>query len=199
MIVIDASVAVKWYLPECGTDAAIELAANGNQLAAPELIRLEVVSAITRRVRVGETSAGDARAQCDRWLNNLTDGAVSLVPEQDLLHDSIDLSLKLKHPLLDCMYLAAARRLEAHLLTADRVFHDRAKPFYKNISILHSAIRPMRFSSNYLDLSNNFYHLVRRVVRAGQTHLRLKGITRQAVSSSHLSADLHPCPFHLDG
>jgi predicted nucleic acid-binding protein len=136
MIVIDASVAVKWYLPECGTDAAIELAANGDQLVAPELIRLEVISAITRRVRVGEATASEAKAQCERWLTHLTDGVVSLVPEQDLLHDSIDLSLKLKHPLLDCMYLAAARRVEAHFLTADRVFHDRAKPFYKKISML---------------------------------------------------------------
>ncbi len=139
MIVIDATVAVKWYLPERGTEAALDLAAGGNRLAAPELIRLEVISTITRRVRGSEATAGEAKAQCERWLNNLKDGAVSLVPEHELLHDSIDLSLKLKHPVVDCLYLAAARLLEAPLLTADRVFHDRAKPFYKKISLLKGS------------------------------------------------------------
>ncbi|HVS39327.1 MAG TPA: type II toxin-antitoxin system VapC family toxin [Gemmataceae bacterium] len=136
MIVIDANVAVKWYLPEKGTEAAIELTTGGNRLVAPELIRLEVLSAITRGVRNNKATASEARAQCERWLNNLTDGALALVPEHSLLHDAIDLSLKVKHAFLDCMYLAVARRLEAPLLTADRPFHDRVKPFYKRISLL---------------------------------------------------------------
>ena len=136
MIVIDANVAVKWYLPENGTAAAIELTTGGNRLIAPELIRLEVLSAITRGARNNKATASEARAQCERWLNNLTDGAVSLVPEQDLLQDAVELALKVKYALLDCMYLAVARRLEAPLLTADRPFHDRVKPFYKEISLL---------------------------------------------------------------
>ncbi len=141
MIVIDANVAVKWYLPENGTEAAIELTTSGNRLIAPELIRLEVLSAITRGVRNNKATASEARAQCERWLNNLTDGAVSLVPEQDLLQDAVELALKVKHALLDCMYLAVARRLEAPLLTADRPFHDRVKPFYKKISLLPGCER----------------------------------------------------------
>ena len=88
---------------------------------------------------MGEATASEAKAQCERWLTNLTEGVVSLVPEQDLLDDSIDLSLKLKHPLLDYVYLAAARRVEAPFLTADHVFHDRAKPFYAKSSMLASC------------------------------------------------------------
>ena len=141
MIVIDANVAVKWYLPENGTEAAIELTTTGNRLIAPELIRLEVLSAITRGVRNNKATAGEARAQCERWLNNLADGAVSLVPQEDLLQDAVELALKVRHALLDCMYLAVARRLEAPLLTADRPFHDRVKPFYKKISLLPGCER----------------------------------------------------------
>jgi len=136
VIVIDASVAAKCYLPERGTEAAIELMASGTRLVGPDLIRLEVLSAITRRVRRGEAKAAEAKVQCERWLNNLNDGALALVPEHDLLHDAIELSLKVKHGLADCLYLAAARRLDAPLLTADRPFHDRAKPFYKKVSML---------------------------------------------------------------
>ena len=51
MIVIDASVAAKWYLPEKGSDAAVELQEGPDQLFAPDLIRMEVAGSITRRVR----------------------------------------------------------------------------------------------------------------------------------------------------
>ena len=136
MIVIDANVAAKCYLPERGTAAAVELMTGATRLMGPELIRLEVLSALTRRVRNGEATAAEARAQCHRWQANLRDGAVSLVPEVDILDDAIELSLKIKHPLVDCMYLAVAKRLDAPIVTADRPFHDRAKTFYKKISML---------------------------------------------------------------
>lgn len=136
MIVLDASVVAKAYVPERGTDAAIELMTGGDRLAGPELVRLEVLSAITRRVRRGEATATEAKALCQRWLNHLGDGALALIPENDLLHDAIELSVKLKHALPDCLYLAAARRLDASLVTADRPFYERVKPSYKKVSML---------------------------------------------------------------
>src|SRR5262245_28914304 len=72
VIVVDASVAAKCYLPERGTEAAVELMTGHNRLTAPELIRLEVLSAITRCVRNGEATASESRAQCQRWLRNLS-------------------------------------------------------------------------------------------------------------------------------
>jgi predicted nucleic acid-binding protein len=136
VIVLDANIAVKWYLPERGTDAALELMTGHNRLFAPELIRLEVISAITRQVRIGEATPTETKTQCRRWLDYLSEGGVVLIPEAELLHEAIDLSTKLKHPLFDCMYLAAAQQLEAPILTADRPFFDRVKPAYKKISML---------------------------------------------------------------
>jgi predicted nucleic acid-binding protein len=54
MIVVDANVAAKWYLPELGSEAALELMDGASPLFAPDLIRLEVLAAITRCVRTGE-------------------------------------------------------------------------------------------------------------------------------------------------
>ncbi len=136
MIVVDASVAAKWYLPEHGTENALELMLGPDKLFGPEVIRFEVLGAITRRVRNGKATSAEARAQCDLWLKNLSDGAIRLVPEAELLGATVELSISLKHPLLDCFYLAAAKQLEAPLLTADRPFHDRVKPFYKKVSLL---------------------------------------------------------------
>jgi len=49
MIVVDASVAVKWFFPEAGTAEAQQVLASGDRLAAPALIRVEVAAAIARK------------------------------------------------------------------------------------------------------------------------------------------------------
>jgi predicted nucleic acid-binding protein len=136
VIVVDASVAAKWYLPEPGTEAALELMSGPNPLMAPDLIRLEVLSAITRRVRTGEATVKESEKRCEDWRRHLHAGAVSLVPESDLLDEAVRLAMEIRHTLQDCLYLAVARRLDAALITADRPFHERAKASYNRISLL---------------------------------------------------------------
>ena len=135
MIVVDANVAAKWYLPEIGTDAALELMDGPNRLFAPDLIRLEVLGSITRCVRTGEAGPDETRKRCGDWFRHLGAGAVSLIPEADLLDDALSLAL-IKHNLQDCLYLAAARRLDASLITADKKFRDRASSLDKRVSLL---------------------------------------------------------------
>lgn len=136
MIVVDASVAAKWYLLEAGSDAALELLSGPHLLFAPELIRLEVLAALTRRVRTGEAKPDETRSRCESWLRHAHSGALSLVPEHEILDDALSLSLGVPHNLQDCLYLAVARRLDAALVTADRVFHERAAPHYARVSLL---------------------------------------------------------------
>jgi len=136
VIVIDANVAAKWYLPEAGTDAALELFSGPSRLFAPDLIRLEVLAALTRRVRNGEATVEETSSRCADWLRHLRSGTVSLVAEQEILDDALALSMQIRHNLQDCLYLAIARRLDAPLITADRPFHDRALPLYGRISLL---------------------------------------------------------------
>ena len=139
MIVLDASVAVKPYLEEQGADTATDLLAGTEPLLAPELIRLEVASALCRRVRRGELEAGEAELRTQHWLAELDKGLFTLTPDRDLLPEAVALATKLKHPLADCLYLAVAIRSHALLLTADRTFHDRARPLYKKISLLSGS------------------------------------------------------------
>ena len=140
MIVIDASVAAKLYLPEIGSAAAVELQEGADQLFAPDLIRMEVAGSITRRVRADkkeERLAPDiALSRCAKWFQSLDKAFISLIPEAELLPSAVNLSVEIKHTLQDCMYLAAARSLNARLVTADRPFHDRAVRFYKHIYLL---------------------------------------------------------------
>ena len=136
MIVVDANVAAKWYIPELGSDAALELLVGPNPLFAPELIRLEVLSAITRRVRTNEATVTESQKRCDSWQRHLHAGAISVIPESEILDDAVRLAMEIPHTLQDCLYLAVAKRLDATLITADRPFHKRAKEFYDRISLL---------------------------------------------------------------
>jgi predicted nucleic acid-binding protein len=136
MMVLDASVAVKTYLEEPGSEAAAELLVGTEKLLAPELIRMEVAGALCRRVRRGELEAAEAEERAQHWLGELNKGLFTLTPDQDLIAEGVALSTKLKHPLADCLYLAVAIRFHAPLITADRTFHERARPLYKKISLL---------------------------------------------------------------
>jgi predicted nucleic acid-binding protein len=63
MIVVDASVIVKWFIPEVGDFPAKALLAAGDELIAPELARIEVASALIRRRSVGNLPARMSRAR----------------------------------------------------------------------------------------------------------------------------------------
>ncbi len=136
MIVVDASVAVKWFLPESDSDQATALLVSGRKLFAPELVRVEVASAITRRVRLGELAVPYARAACAVWRQALASGVVTLTPNDDDLEQAIQLAVDLKHPLQDCLYLACAWRLAAPLVTGDVRFQEKAKARYVGIRTL---------------------------------------------------------------
>src|ERR1700722_8424044 len=105
MIVVDASVAAKWFLPEPGAAAAVALQEGEDQLLAPDLIRLEVAAAITRRVRDPQKplTAKDAEERCGKWFRLLDNAAVELIPQEQLLAEAVKLSIDRKHPLQDCL------------------------------------------------------------------------------------------------
>lgn len=137
MIVVDASVAVKWLLPEPGSEAAMELLRGRDILVAPELIRVEVASAVTRRFRRGELSADDSKEVVRLWMDVLKEGVVQVQANLDDLREAANLAVDLRHPIYDCIYLAVARRNAARLITADRVFFEKA-------TALHPAIEKLK-------------------------------------------------------
>lgn len=136
MIVVDASVAVKWFLPEPGADAAQQLLQGSEKLVSPALIRIEVFAAFTRKVRLNELPIEDGRRACDLWSRALATGAVTLFPDERYLPGAIELALKIRHPLQDCLYLAVAEHNAAPLVTADPKFAERACRSYAGVRLL---------------------------------------------------------------
>lgn len=136
MIVVDASVAVKWFLPEPGSSAARDLLFSADKLIAPALIRVEVAAAITRKVRLAEISAAEAEAACALWMDALSKGVITLSPDGEDLMAAVALALRLRHPLQDCLYLAAAQRREGFVITADPKFAERAMQLSMDVRLL---------------------------------------------------------------
>lgn len=120
--VIDAAVAVKWFIKEDRSDAALDIVSSGTLLYAPYLILIEVAATFMKKVRRQEIDADFARSAEQTFRQRATVGLITLWPDETLLPDAIELSLRLAHPLYDCLYLALAQRVDAPLVTPDKAF-----------------------------------------------------------------------------
>jgi predicted nucleic acid-binding protein len=126
MIVVDASVIVKWFIPEVGDVPAKALLATADELIAPELARIEVASALVRKGIRQELAGTDVENTLRAWFRALSEGQIFLLPNAEDIEAAATMALELKHPLPDCLYLALAERLGVALITADRAFARRA-------------------------------------------------------------------------
>lgn len=116
-VVVDASVAVKWLVPEDGSDRAASL--RTEELFAPRLIRAEVANTLATLERRGEMSPADA---ADAFAL-FQDAPVRIIDtDADLERAALAMALRLRHPVYDCIYLSLAERIDASLVTADRRF-----------------------------------------------------------------------------
>jgi predicted nucleic acid-binding protein len=122
-LVVDASVAVKWFAPEEGHVPALQLLEDGAELAAPDLVLTEVANALHKKLRRGEATS----AQCADAVETLPSLFGQLVPSATLIREAWWLAVALDHPVYDCVYLACAEHLEARLVTADRRFAEKAR------------------------------------------------------------------------
>lgn len=114
MIVVDASVAVKWFVPEPGSAEADALIASGLSRAAPEHIAVEVGQALLRHHRAGRITLDHVRTSL-RGLQEL----VRTSPTPWLLDDAVSISATCSCSIYDALYVAAAEVWDCHLVTAD--------------------------------------------------------------------------------
>lgn len=114
-LVVDASVAVKWVLPESGSERAAAVRGSDDDLIAPSLVCAEIGSAIWRAALRGEVSAAEARDQLKIAVAHYR----RFIPLEELADTAIFLAIRLRHPIYDCLYLALAQRERCALITAD--------------------------------------------------------------------------------
>jgi predicted nucleic acid-binding protein len=113
VLVIDASVAIKWIVEEDGTADALAL--RQARLIAPDLLIAECANILWKKVRRRELSKNEAV-----FAARLLQGAdVELSPTRSLLETATVMALELDHPAYDCVYIALAAAKDCQFVTAD--------------------------------------------------------------------------------
>lgn len=137
--VIDASVAVKWYIPEPLSDAAdkyLQLYKDKQaKLLAPDLLLVEVGSVLWKKTRTNEITGDDARAIMQAFMVHCP---VSMVRSGELLPSAYDLAMAQGLTVYDSVYLALAIAAGAKLVTADSeiVKLTKRSPFSEEVILL---------------------------------------------------------------
>lgn len=123
LLVVDASVAAKWYVPEVLSEEAVRLLEAGVRgevrLIAPSLLLPELGNVLWRRHRRGDISRERVR---EAWAA-LEAAPLSFIEMGPLMPAALEVALACGCTVYDGLYvaLAEARRDEdATLLTADR-------------------------------------------------------------------------------
>ncbi len=123
ILVIDASVACKWFFEEPLSVEARTLAESGEAFAAPDMILVECANAAWRRVSGETVPLSHAQA----FLAALPQWFKILVPSGQLHETAFEMACVLGHPVYDCQYLALAEDEGTRVVTADRAFANKVR------------------------------------------------------------------------
>jgi predicted nucleic acid-binding protein len=121
-LVVDASVAIKWVVPEQDSIDAESLL-DTHRLIAPQLIYAECGNILWKLVHSGELSVDKAM----RATTLVDDFAVRTVSMRELMPKAVDLAIRMDHPAYDCFYAALAVLQDCTFVTADKKFLAKAR------------------------------------------------------------------------
>jgi len=121
--VVDTSVAVKWFLPEVHSEAALRLHAPTHQLHLPAFSIVEFGNVLCKKVRRNEVTITESES-IFALLHRLP---LTIHPDEEFLSLAFDLAHLTQRSLYDCLYLALAIGLTGEMVTADRKFFNALK------------------------------------------------------------------------
>jgi predicted nucleic acid-binding protein len=137
VIVVDASLVVKWFLPEPESDAAAQLLLENSPITGPDLLAIEVHATLVRGANMVKLNRREAETAIQRFQAMLASGEVGLIstmPPQ--IAKAAALALDLGHPLKDCIYLALAIEMACPLVTCDTKFAAKVRGVYAGVRVL---------------------------------------------------------------
>ena len=117
LLVIDASVVIKWFVSEPDSDAALRLLDVEKRFLAPDHVFAETVNVVWKHVRRRHFSTAfgyDVVAKIGRAAAN-----VDVVSCHDLIADAYKIALHYDRSVYDAMYVALAMQRKTRLITAD--------------------------------------------------------------------------------
>lgn len=121
--VVDANVAVKWFLPQVSADAARRLFTSDHSLLVPDLLFPEVGNILWKEVRFGLGTAEEARL----IITGLNALPLQVYPSKPLMPLAINIALQTQRTVYDSLYLALAMTEGCQMVTADKKFYNALK------------------------------------------------------------------------
>lgn len=123
-VVVDASVVIKWALPEVDREIALRLLDESDRFLAPDFLYVETANVIWKHVRQGKiTPEGGVKL-----IAEIHAVAIEAVPCGDLATAAYRIAVTHGRSVYDAMYVALAMQRNTCLITADdRLFNALAK------------------------------------------------------------------------
>ncbi len=113
--VVDASVAIKWFVEEDLSEEAAAILDYGEPLFAPELLLAEIGNVLWKKVIRGELAPDRAHE-----IAGKTEAGIPALFSMRLLNArALHIALTLGHPVYDCFYIACAEMTDSVVVTAD--------------------------------------------------------------------------------
>ena len=135
--VVDASVVVKWFLPESHSDKADALLqrfiSDGLELTAPDHLIAEVGNTLWKRsVRRKEISVAEA----DESYSDFLSLQLPLEASSAIAEKAFNLAVLENHSVHDTLYLALALERSCELITADKKFTNKVNKRFPFVRLL---------------------------------------------------------------
>ena len=118
--IVDASVGIKWLLPEPRTREALWVRSSGHPLHVPSFFDLELTSVLVKKQRAGLLT----ERQATRFVAQLRMLPLTRHAEQTLLPQAYEIAIGTGSSVYDATYLALAQRLNGKMVTADEAFRQ---------------------------------------------------------------------------
>ena len=121
-VVVDASVAAKWFLPRAGETFTTEAEELLNsyvigelRILVPDLFWAELANIFWKAVRQGRWT----RTAAETALLAILNRTIPTIPALTLLEDAFDIALTFDRSVYDCVYVSLAVASKCDLVTAD--------------------------------------------------------------------------------
>lgn len=129
--VVDASVSVKWYVPEIYEQEATRLLKGRHRLHVPELVLPEFSSIIWKKVRRGEIT----EAEGEKIVTTFSRKRWIIHSHRQIIKSAYTGAQATGQTVYDWTYLALAISLSCEFVTADEKFYQALEktPFKTNL------------------------------------------------------------------
>jgi predicted nucleic acid-binding protein len=119
-LVVDASVAAKWFLPEEHADAALTILDDAHQLHAPDFLLLEMDSLLCKWIHRGVITPAEAQTVRDAVRRI----PIRIHPAGSLQDAAFHIAVRARISIYDSLYLALAVLTDGRTVTADRRLYN---------------------------------------------------------------------------